>query len=113
MNFPEGIKTSKFYSGDWSKLDSFITTKYDYIFTCDTLYSCDNHKSLALFIQSHLNDQNSKCYVAAKSYYFGCGGGTSSFTDTIDELKTLSSSEALKISNGSSNVREILELKLK
>lgn len=57
-------------------------------------------------------DENSKCFVAAKSYYFGVGGGTLSFQDIIQEEKKLLSKEVLKISNGFSNVREILELKL-
>jgi predicted nicotinamide N-methyase len=103
------FSNATFYSGDWSLLESFIDTKYDIIITTDTLYSIDNHPILANFIQNRLS-KTGVCYVGAKSYYFGIGGGVSSFLSIIEksfDFKILST-----IKDGKSNVREIIEMKL-
>lgn len=51
-------------------------------------------------------------YVAAKSYYFGVGGGTASFRRLVEAGGVLTVRTAAVLDDGTSVKREILELAL-
>ena len=50
-------------------------------------------------------------YIAAKSYYFGVGGGTSSFKKLLKNDGMLEVQTVANIDDGAGNKREILKLK--
>jgi hypothetical protein len=56
---------------------------------------------------SHALSARGVCYVAAKSYYFGVGGGTSAFTTFCEKFFDLTVDKVETVSDGKSNVREI------
>eukprot|EP01080_Neovahlkampfia_damariscottae_P012012 gene12012-5412_t len=103
------IKNATFYSGDWRLLSNYIEEKYDVILTTDTLYSVDSHEILLDFIVKRLK-KDGVCFIAAKNYYFGVGGGVLSFLNIVEEKSELKYERLKKISDGKSNIREILKL---
>ena len=95
-------------AGDWADpLFLKLLAHYDVILTSDTLYSCDSMPYLANVIKSHLKPSGI-ALVAAKRFYFGVGGSTAEFRSYFDQ----SNAKVVKIfEDGSSNIREILEIK--
>uniref|UniRef100_T1K8F1 protein-histidine N-methyltransferase n=2 Tax=Tetranychus urticae TaxID=32264 RepID=T1K8F1_TETUR len=73
----------KLISGDWSNFPN--DKKYDHIFSCETIYNTDNYSKLTDILLNCLSP-NGAAYFAAKSYYFGVGGGTQEFQDFIKDL---------------------------
>ena len=75
----------RFFCGDWGSVVDFINPAlskemmYDYILTSETIYSVSSYCKLYNFIKKHLKKPEGVVYVAAKTYYFGVGGGTRSF----------------------------------
>ncbi|GLV32467.1 uncharacterized protein CBL_00823 [Carabus blaptoides fortunei] len=103
----EYLSNSKFYSGDWKSFLTVTTSKYDYILTSETIYNPENYKKLIdVFIE--LLDDNGKIYLAAKTYYFGVGGGIRQFEELLRKNQILTSSVCWKTSDGVQ--REILEI---
>ena len=49
--------------------------------------------------------------VAAKTYYFGVGGGVHSFRAAVAADGALCAETVLQIDDGASNMREIIELR--
>ena len=78
-----------FFSGDWDWLVNFINPQkheemmYDIILTSETIYSIESHGKLYRFIRNHLRKPHGSAYIAAKTYYFGVGGGTRSFEHLV------------------------------
>jgi len=75
---------SRFFAGDWSSLPEVIqrgdeTIKYEFIITSETIYNPENYSSLINIFKSLLAYPHGKAYIAAKTYYFGVGGGTHEF----------------------------------
>lgn len=50
-------------------------------------------------------------YIAAKTFYFGVGGGTNSFRALLKKEGILEVKKVATINDGASNTREILRLK--
>ena len=101
----------RYLCGDWSGYDAFVEAgSVDVMLTSESIYDVEQYQSLCSFIDHALHERGA-CYVAAKRYYFGVGGGTNAFTMfcekhfnfTVERLKTFS--------DGKSNVREILVLR--
>lgn len=123
------MSTSKFYSGDWKSFLNVTSSKYDYILTSETIYNPENYKKLIDVFTELLND-NGKMYplyliwihiifcciksltqsryLAAKTYYFGVGGGIRQFEELIRKNQILTSCVCWKTSDGVQ--REILEI---
>lgn len=121
------IEKIKCFSGDWESFLDVCTEKFDYIFTSETIYNTKNYKKLlkvfqnccekncvmypffnnnkCLSLKYHLNKQNS--YVAAKTYYFGVGGGIQEFRKEVEQLD-FNVSTAWKCDEGIK--REILKI---
>ncbi len=83
---------------------------FDIILSSECIYRSDLFESHAKVIQRCLNEDG-LCLIAAKRYYFGCGGGTIDFTDYLEHSDCQLKLElALVLENGKSNTREILEI---
>lgn len=105
--------STRFFSGDWEYFTHLLINKcaanekYDYILTSETIYNSDNHiKLLNLFKQCLNVDGN--VLLAAKTYYFGVGGGIRQFESLLAEDGTLRSLVSWKCSEGVQ--REILRI---
>lgn len=60
-----------------------------------------------------LRPTTGQAWLAAKSYYFGVGGGTSSFIRLVEKDGTINVETVDVINDGASNKREILMLTFK
>lgn len=117
---------TRFFAGDWAALDKDILEpacrgddhadrKYDLILTSETIYNVDNQaKLIAIFkhclkhrrrLPDGTSDDNSsssegggEILLAAKSVYFGVGGGLQEFRRRMEregfEVETVAKSEA-------------------
>jgi len=82
-------KCCRFFSGDWGSVVDFINPgqvnemMYDVILTSETIYAVESHVKLYNVIKRHLKEPDGIAYVAAKTHYFGVGGGTRSFEKLV------------------------------
>lgn len=65
------------------------------------------------FLLQCLKRPHGVCYVSAKSFYFGVGGGVAAFLDLVASDEYMTGERALRLDDGMSNRREILILKWK
>ncbi|XP_031573617.1 histidine protein methyltransferase 1 homolog [Actinia tenebrosa] len=85
----------RFYAGDWKCLENYINHNkdpeqlYDIILTSETIYDTRNQSKLLSFIRSHLRYPYGVVYVAAKTCYFGVGGGTRTFEMLVNGSQDL------------------------
>ncbi|CAD7000070.1 histidine protein methyltransferase 1 homolog [Ceratitis capitata] len=103
----------QFYAGDWceyTKLAAKDAYKFDYILTSETIYNPKNQQKLLDTFYSKLST-NGVVLVAAKTYYFGVGGGMRQFEQLINIDKRFQYKVLWTSTDGVG--REILELKLK
>ncbi|CAB3236775.1 unnamed protein product [Arctia plantaginis] len=103
------IKKCKFYSGDWNSFNKKLPDDiaYDYILASETIYNpCNYDKLISLFIQRLKKD--GAVYVAAKTYYFGIGGGIREFELAIESNGKLKSCVCWKSTGGIQ--REIIKI---
>jgi len=102
-----------FFAGDWDEVNDLLAKEestYDVILSADTLYNQNSHKKLYNVIASRLKPKTGIALIAAKSYYFGCGGGVQTFLDIVSSENDLSAKRVHFIEDGSSNTREIIQL---
>ncbi|KOC65533.1 Histidine protein methyltransferase 1 like protein [Habropoda laboriosa] len=85
------LKRCEFFCGDWESFTKLHVSsgenklvEYDLIFTSETIYNPDNHKKLYEVFKQRLK-QDGIGLIAAKSYYFGVGGGIRQFQNFIEE----------------------------
>ncbi|KAL0476552.1 histidine protein methyltransferase [Acrasis kona] len=103
---------ASFFSGDWSLLEEYQDERgdqYDLILTSDTLYSSSSHSKLYKYMKRLLKPDG-VIYLAAKTYYFGCGGGVRQFESMVLDKAEMNISTVHKIADGQSNMREILKI---
>ncbi|XP_053664944.1 histidine protein methyltransferase 1 homolog [Anopheles marshallii] len=74
----------KFYSGDWGCFTDKYQQTYDLILTSETIYSTQNYAKLLALFDRKL-EPDGVVYLAAKTYYFGVGGGVRLFEQAIDK----------------------------
>lgn len=79
----------KFLSGDWKSIQMLCelewqqeSNKFDVVLTSETIYNPANHNHLYQLIKASLKHTGT-AYVAAKSYYFGIGGGIEEFKNLV------------------------------
>ncbi|KAM3965337.1 histidine protein methyltransferase 1 homolog [Aphomia sociella] len=103
------IKKCKFYSGDWASFNKKLDKSelYDVILTSETIYNEDNYDKLIDIFLEKLK-KNGSIYVAAKTYYFGVGGGVRQFGKKIENNSFLKTEVCWKSSGGIQ--REILKI---
>ncbi|CAG8535124.1 1338_t:CDS:2 [Diversispora eburnea] len=86
----EQVKFSRFFKGDWSRLLEVMNLqsneeKYDIILTSETIYNSDSLPKLYNVIKNSLKRPNGVAYIAAKTIYFGVGGGILAFRHIIEQ----------------------------
>lgn len=80
---------------------------YDTIVTSETIYNENNYKKLIDIFTKRLT-ANGTVYVAAKTYYFGVGGGTRQFEEALNKNGQFKSEVCWQSSGGIQ--REILKI---
>ncbi|XP_050417971.1 histidine protein methyltransferase 1 homolog [Patella vulgata] len=99
----------RYIAGDWGSLSSILTQyKYDIILTAETIYNIDNYNKL-VSVFDQLLKEDGVIYIAAKSYYFGVGGGTRQFEQYLKDGGKFNSHVVEVISAGVP--REILKVR--
>ncbi|KAL1497765.1 hypothetical protein ABEB36_008667 [Hypothenemus hampei] len=112
LNNDAYLNKSNFYSGDWNSFVDLINhdneeKKFDYIFTSETIYNIDCYEKLHEVFQKLLK-KDGEIYLAAKSYYFGVGGGITSFKEFMEQKKIFQYKTCWTSSDGLK--REILKI---
>ncbi|XP_026835588.1 histidine protein methyltransferase 1 homolog isoform X2 [Drosophila erecta] len=77
-------KSTTLYSGDWTHFAELTRDeeKYDVILTSETIYNINNQQKLLETFAGRLKSEG-VVLVAAKSHYFGVGGGLEQFSESI------------------------------
>ena len=107
----------RFFAGDWGTLQADILQPqnlgraYDVILTTETIYNEQTSIRLLSCIKACLKPTG-VCYLSAKSFYFGVGGGVAGFQQLLDRDGTFQHRVLQVIDDGRSNRREILELRV-
>uniref|UniRef100_A0A383V6Z2 protein-histidine N-methyltransferase n=1 Tax=Tetradesmus obliquus TaxID=3088 RepID=A0A383V6Z2_TETOB len=106
---------ARYFAGDWEAVGHMMAMHglggyYDIILTAETIYSRESQARLLSCIKQVLQPPHGVVYVAAKSFYFGVGGSTASFTDLVKADGILECTQVWKVEDGQSNKREILKL---
>ncbi|XP_052864512.1 histidine protein methyltransferase 1 homolog [Anopheles cruzii] len=73
----------RFFSGDWASFTERYETTFDLILTSETIYNAQNYGKLLDLFDRKLSP-GGIVYLAAKTYYFGVGGGIRLFEKEID-----------------------------
>lgn len=92
----------KFLSGDWDSAKSVLEpASFDVILTSETIYNIEAQQSLYELMKFSIKPSG-VAFVAAKSHYFGVGGGTDQFVELVNKdgafniSKVTTSSEGVK-----------------
>lgn len=122
---------ARYFCGDWSQLPACLATAgagrssspsscvcFDLVLSAETLYTAESCRGFAKLLLEVLprSGQPGKALVAAKRFYFGTGGGVEEFQRVLSELCDKAGRPAptittvLAVDDGSSNIREILEV---
>ncbi|XP_046833059.1 histidine protein methyltransferase 1 homolog [Vespa crabro] len=120
LNFKDKQKTlekCEFYCGDWASFTMLFEKdsknedqKYDFIFTSETIYNPENHRKLYEVFKKKLKP-NGIGLIAAKTYYFGVGGGMRQFETIVKKDELFNTEVVWRNSKGLQ--REILKLSWK
>lgn len=65
--------------------------KFDIILTCETIYNPANNQKILDVLKKKLRPVTGVAYIAAKTYYFGVGGGLRSFEALLENDNMLHS----------------------
>ena len=118
LNVPAGEKTvTRFFSGDWRSLEeNFLSKeivaeslKFDLILTSETIYNVENQPKLVSIFKKFLKKEG-EVLVAAKTVYFGVGGGVRQFENLVKQENLRS--EIVKTFEDSGVKREIMRITL-
>ncbi|XP_001868217.2 histidine protein methyltransferase 1 homolog [Culex quinquefasciatus] len=101
---------AQFYCGDWGSFVEKDETHYDVILTAETIYSTNSYDKLIKLFKSKLKPDG-VILLAAKTYYFGVGGGLRLFEKALQEDGHFSHQTVWECESGVK--REILEIKTK
>lgn len=77
-----------FRAGDWKHVQKVVeqrNIKYDIILSSETIYNPSAYEKLHSFV-SHTLSSEGTAYLAAKSHYFGVGGGVDSWREYVRSL---------------------------
>ncbi|RZF37554.1 hypothetical protein LSTR_LSTR008592 [Laodelphax striatellus] len=98
----------KFYAGDWKSFSELNSFKYDVILTAATIYNSKCYGKLLSVFEENLESSGS-VILAAKSHYFGWGGGTRKFEDYLQQNSKFETSTLWTCSEGVQ--QDIIEIK--
>ena len=89
LNVPEEASETRFFSGDWSEFEIILEKelqteeyKFDLILTSETIYNVDNQEKLVSIFRN-FTKVGGEILVAAKTFYFGVGGGVRQFEELV------------------------------
>lgn len=102
---------SLFLSGDWQNVSQHFqdkNMKFDVILSSETIYNKNYYHKILYVLQNNLTDHGIALF-AAKSFYFGVGGGIYDFMEFLQRTGSYVIESVWKNSEGL--VREILEIK--
>mmetsp|Transcript_1195 Transcript_1195/g.2883 ORF Transcript_1195/g.2883 Transcript_1195/m.2883 type:complete len:298 (+) Transcript_1195:109-1002(+) len=111
-----GSGRAKLFAGDWrsylaSQDSSIELGQADLVVSSETLYSDSLYPALYdLLLQVLRPGKESVALLAAKRFYFGVGGGTDTFALYCQQRGTLLCERVHAVSDGNSNVRDILKV---
>lgn len=117
MNVDAASCDVRYIVGDWKEVPQLLQgdAKYDFIFSTETTYRQADLMPLAKCILALLKRDTGVAFIAAKSYYFGTGGGLRLFEDELQKqasvmgiIVTVTCTKEFR--DGMSNVREILRI---
>lgn len=101
----------QFIHSSWEDFETSI--QFHAVLSSECIYREDLFPSFSKVMMGNLSNQPALSLVAAKRYYFGCGGGTIGFSDFLaqnyDSLVTADLVHVVE--NGMSNTREIIAIK--
>lgn len=107
----------RYFAGSWDALPGLLEGQgllggYDVVLTAETIYSLEAMRSLHACLAACLRPAGSAsvAYVAAKSYYFGVGGGTDAFSRLVAAEGRFACTTFAVLDDGLSMRREILRL---
>lgn len=106
----QSTSNCRFFSGDWSNFVQKMkpeNTKYDVILTAETIYQPSCYRKLCE-VFTHCLAPKGHVLIAAKSNYFGVGGGTRDFEEYIHKEGIFDVTSCHRIEQGVP--REILKL---
>ena len=91
LNVPNSPAKTRFFAGDWASFEEIVLPemvreeeKFDLILTSETIYNTDNqHKLISIF--KNFLKKNGQVLVAAKTVYFGVGGGLRQFERLLSQ----------------------------
>ena len=106
---------ARYFAGSWEALPGLLAERglqhsYDLVLTAETIYSLEAIQSLYRCIKACLRPTTGVAYIAAKSYYFGVGGGTAAFRKVVEADGCFDCQLAAVLDDGQSNKRELLRL---
>jgi SAM-dependent methyltransferase len=107
-----GLARSRFVFGPWEAGAQALGVHqfaYDLIVTSETLYNDNYHLALHALL-SHALAQDGRVICSSKRYYFGVGGGVTSFMRLVEELGEFQARVLHSVADGASNVRDVIEL---
>ena len=104
-----------YVSSPWDSfsLEPLELANVQVILSSECVYREDLFDSFSAVLDKALAPSNSVCYIAAKRYYFGCGGGTIAFSEYLSSHPVYCHWRVNVVhveENGFSNTREILEI---
>eukprot|EP00158_Paraphelidium_tribonemae_P005460 Partr_v1_DN27354_c0_g1_i1_m46557 putative Methyltransferase like 18 len=77
----------EFYSGDWATLHALpYTAVYDLIISSETIYHENSYSKLCRIFERMMRRSTGRALISCKSYYYGCGGGSLSFQNFVQEF---------------------------
>lgn len=108
--------SARYFGGDWGTLGSLMASEnlggsYDMILSAETIYNLESQQQLFNCIKQAIKPPTGVAYIAAKTYYFGVGGGTTSFKKLLKRDGMLEVHTVATFDEGDGNKREILKLK--
>ena len=84
-SFLDNVEACKFLSDDWDSAKLLLEPEsFDIILTSETIYNIDVQKSLYELIKFSVKSSG-VVFIAAKSYYFGVGGGIDQFVKFVKQ----------------------------
>lgn len=107
--------TSRFFSGDWDAVRASLmaaSCSYDLILASETIYNPDNYAKLIRTFEDLLSqDSESSVLLAAKTHYFGVGGGIRQFEEELAKSGDWNCQNVFKNHDGVQ--REIIQISRK
>jgi len=109
-------ETTSLVAGDWRSpgllnmlLNAGVqqSTKFDFIFTCETIYREDCYESLCKVLENCLS-RKGFCFVGGKRFYFGVGGSMDSFVKYVKNRNLFNVEVVWSLNEGVS--RDIIKL---